>query len=126
MTDPRQTLLQMMAALRKTIDPKVLDRARLAAEGKEPYDKEAARAAVAGFLAAKSRTDGGAFQRKLLEALKKEAAAGTAEPPPPPRAVTAKPPAPKAPAAKAPAPKTPGTKPLGKPAAPPKRRFGLF
>lgn len=92
MTDPRQTLLQMIASLRKGIDPKVLDRARLATEGKEPYDKEAARAAVRNFLEAKARTDGGAFQRKLTEALKREAAS-----PPPPEA----PPARKAPAAPA-------------------------
>ena len=72
-TDPRKTLLQQIAALRRTIDPSLLERARLASEGKEPYDKEAARAAVCGFLALKSKTDGGAFQRKLLEALKREA-----------------------------------------------------
>ncbi len=70
MNDPRKTLLQQVAALRKAIDPKVLDRAKLAAEGKEPYDKEAARAAVNTFLAAKNRQDGGAFQRKLAAALK--------------------------------------------------------
>lgn len=68
--DPRKTLLQQIADLRKGIDPKLLDRARLASEGKEPYDKEAARAAVRGFLDAKSAADGGAFKRKLLEALK--------------------------------------------------------
>jgi len=85
-TDPRKTLLQMMASLRQTIDPKVLDRARLASEGKVPYDKEAARAAVRGFLEAKSRSDGGAFQRRLAEALKREAAT----PPPPDPAPPAK------------------------------------
>ncbi|MEI6985045.1 MAG: hypothetical protein WCK65_02865 [Rhodospirillaceae bacterium] len=74
MTDPRKTLLQMMVDFRRTIDPSVLDRARLASEGKVPYDKVAARAAVRGFLAAKSAKDGGAFQRKLLEALKREEA----------------------------------------------------
>lgn len=112
MTDPRQTLLQMMTALRKTIDPKVLDRARLASEGKEPYDKEAAHTVVRNFLAAKSRSDGGAFQRKLMDALRKEAAAVEAPPPDT--------------APKPPAPKTPGTKPLGKPAPPARRRFGPF
>ena len=69
--DPRKTLLQQISELRKGIDPKVLDRARLATEGKEPYDKEAARAAVRGFLDAKTASDGGLFKRKLLDALKK-------------------------------------------------------
>ena len=101
----------MMAALRNTVDPKVLDRVRLAAEGKEPYDKENARAAVTAFLAAKSRNDGGAFQRKLMEALRKDAATASEAPPPP------KPAPPKAP--------PPTTRPLGK-APPPRRRFGLF
>ncbi len=80
--DPRKTLLQQIADLRKGIDPKVLDRARLASEGKEPYDKEAARAAVRGFLDAKSAADGGVFKRKLLDALKKhDAAPPPSEPP---------------------------------------------
>ncbi|MEI6557573.1 MAG: hypothetical protein WCO00_04140 [Rhodospirillaceae bacterium] len=80
--DPRKTLLQQIADLRKSIDPKVLDRARLATEGKEPYDKEAARAAVRGFLEAKSASDGGAFKRKLLSALKTfDAAPPPSEPP---------------------------------------------
>ncbi|MEI7608442.1 MAG: hypothetical protein WCJ64_13785 [Rhodospirillaceae bacterium] len=79
--DPRKTLLQQMADLRKTIDPKVLDRARLAQEGKEPYDREAARAAVRGFLDAKTSADGGAFKRKLLAALKQF----DANPPPEPQ-----------------------------------------
>ncbi len=70
MNDPRKTLLQQVAALRRSIDPKVLDRAKLATEGKEPYDKDAARAAVSNFLTAKSREDGGAFQRRLMAALK--------------------------------------------------------
>jgi hypothetical protein len=80
--DPRKTLLQQIAALRKTIDPKVLNRAKLAAEGKEPYDKEAARAAVNSFLTEKNRQDGGAFQRKLMAALK--TGGGTTPPPPAP------------------------------------------
>ena len=83
--DPRKTLLQQIADLRKSIDPKVLDRAHLATQGKEPYDKEAARAAVRNFLDAKSAADGGAFKRRLLEALKQYDAA----PPPsdPPRRI---------------------------------------
>ena len=79
--DPRKTLLQQIADLRKGIDPKILDRARLASEGKEPYDKEAARAAVRGFLDAKSAADGGAFKRKLVDALKKFDAAPPADQP---------------------------------------------
>ena len=85
MNDPRKTLLQQVAALRKAIDPKVLDRAKLAAEGKEPYDKEAARAAVNTFLVAKNRQDGGAFQRKLAAALK---AGGGADPATPSQATS--------------------------------------
>ena len=81
--DPRKTLLQQIADMRKGIDPKVLNRARLASEGKEPYDQEAARVAVRGFLEAKSAADGGAFKRKLLDALKKfDAAPPPSEPPP--------------------------------------------
>ena len=81
--DPRKTLLQQIADLRKGIDPKLLDRARLASEGKEPYDREAARVAVRAFLEAKSAADGGAFKRKLLDALKKYDAAPPPSDPPP-------------------------------------------
>jgi len=94
--DPRKTLLQQVAALRQNIDPKVLQRAKLAAEGKEPYDKEAARAAVNSFLTAKARQDGGAFQRKLMAALK----------------------------AGGPTPPTPASTPTPPAAPPPKRRTG--
>ena len=41
----------------------------LAAEGKVPYDRETAQSAVRQFLATKH--DGGKFQRKLVDALKK-------------------------------------------------------
>ncbi|MEI8395617.1 MAG: hypothetical protein WCF85_12825 [Rhodospirillaceae bacterium] len=85
MTDPRKLLLEQIAALRRTIDPALLNRVRLASEGKEPYDRDAARAAVRGFLTAKTAKDGGAFQRRLLEALKKEAGAPLPVPEPPPR-----------------------------------------
>jgi len=98
--DPRLTLLQQMAELRKGIDPKVLDRARLASEGKEPYDKEAARAAVRSFLDAKSAADGGAFKRRLLDALKKLDSEPPAEPSRP------APPQPAKPAATKPVPTT--------------------
>jgi hypothetical protein len=69
MSDPRQELLRQMAALRKSLDPKVIERLDLATEGKVPYDRETAQSAVRQFLATKH--DGGKFQRKLVEALKK-------------------------------------------------------
>jgi cytochrome c biogenesis protein ResB len=69
MSDPRQELLRQMAALRKSLDPKVVERLDLATEGKVPYDRETAQNAVRQFLA--TRQDGGRFQKKLVEALKK-------------------------------------------------------
>jgi hypothetical protein len=69
MTDPREELLRQMAALRNSLDPKVIERLDLAAEGKVPYDRETAQSAVRQFLATKH--DGGKFQRKLVDALKK-------------------------------------------------------
>jgi cytochrome c biogenesis protein ResB len=69
MSDPRQELLRQMAALRKSLDPKVVERLDLATEGKVPYDRETAQSAVRQFLA--TRHDGGRFQKKLVEALKK-------------------------------------------------------
>ena len=73
MSDPRQELLRQMAALRKSLDPKVVERLDLATEGKVPYDRETAQTAVRQFLA--TRTDGGKFQKKLVEALKKDGGA---------------------------------------------------
>lgn len=72
MADIRQDLLRRMAALRQTIDPKVLNRTKLAMFGKVPYDQEVAKEAVAQFLDA--RHDGGAFRRKLEQALQQEGA----------------------------------------------------
>jgi len=72
-SDLRKELLRRMAALRQTIDPKVLNRAKLATFGKVPYDQETAKRAVASFL--DQRDDGGAFRRKLEQALKQEGAA---------------------------------------------------
>ena len=69
MSDPRQELLRQMAALRKSLDPKVVERLDLATEGKVPYDREAAQSTVRQFLA--TRQDGGKFQKKLVDALKK-------------------------------------------------------
>jgi len=72
MSDVRKDLLRQMAALRQTIDPKVLDRAKLAMFGKVPYDQDVAKEAVARFL--ETRDDGGAFRRKLEQALQREGA----------------------------------------------------
>ena len=69
MSDPREELLRQMAALRNSLDPKVIERLDLAAEGKVPYDRETAQSAVRLFLATKH--DGGKFQRRLVDALKK-------------------------------------------------------
>lgn len=72
MSDIREKLLRQMAALRQTIDPKVLDRAKLAMFGKVPYDQDVAKEAIARFLDA--RDDGGAFRRKLEQALARDGA----------------------------------------------------
>lgn len=70
MTDLRRQLLRQMEAIRQRLDPKVLDRARWAAFGKVPYDRDEARQAVSLFL--DSRDDGGAFRAKLEDALRQE------------------------------------------------------
>lgn len=70
MNELRKNLLRQMEALRRTIDPKLLNRAKLAAFGKVPYDRDAAKQAVGAFL--EKRDDDGAFRRKLEEALKRE------------------------------------------------------
>ena len=73
MSDLRKDLLRQMKAIREKMDPKLVERARLAALGKVPYDSDAAKEAVGHFLDAKR--DGGAFRRKLEQALKAEGAA---------------------------------------------------
>ncbi len=70
MNDLRRQLLRQMEAIRQRLDPKVLDRARWAAFGKVPYDRDEARQAVSLFL--DSRDDGGAFRAKLEAALRQE------------------------------------------------------
>ena len=70
MNDRRRQLLRQMEAIRQRLDPKVLDRARWAAFGKVPYDRDEARQAVSLFL--DSRDDGGVFRAKLEDALRKE------------------------------------------------------
>jgi hypothetical protein len=85
MSDLRKDLLRQMKAIREKMDPKLVERAKLAALGKVPYDSDAAKEAVGHFLDAKR--DGGAFRRKLEQALKAEGAAldlndGDKAPPP--------------------------------------------
>lgn len=70
MSDPRKELLQQIRAIRERMDPKLVERAKLAVFGKVPYDSDAAREAVGHFLDA--RADGGAFRAKLEQALKQE------------------------------------------------------
>ncbi|CAO3419103.1 hypothetical protein [Azospirillum endophyticum] len=72
MSDLRKELLRQMKAIRDRMDPKLVERAKLAALGKVPYDSDAAKEAVGHFLDAKR--DGGAFRRKLEQALKAEGA----------------------------------------------------
>jgi hypothetical protein len=68
--DLRQDLLRQMAAIRERLDPKLVQRAKLAAFGQVPYDRDVAKQAVSRFLDA--RDDGGAFRRKLEDALRRE------------------------------------------------------
>lgn len=72
MGDLRRDLLARMREIRSRVDPEVMERARLAALGKVPYDREAARTIVGRFL--ESRDDDGVFRRKLEEALRAEGA----------------------------------------------------
>ncbi|MCG5239221.1 hypothetical protein [Azospirillum doebereinerae] len=73
MSDPRKELLRQIRAIREKMDPKLVERAKLAVFGKVPYDSDSAKEAVSHFLDA--RQDGGAFRRKLEQALKEEGAA---------------------------------------------------
>jgi len=70
MSDPRKELIRQMAALRQRLDPKLVERAKLAVFGQVPFDRDNAKAAVGDFL--DRRRDGGAFRRKLEEALRAE------------------------------------------------------
>lgn len=80
MTDPREKLLQQIRDIREKMDPKLVERAKLAVFGKVPYDRDSAQQAVGHFLDA--RNDGGAFRRKLAQALKAEGAGLDLDPPP--------------------------------------------
>ena len=68
--DARRALLRQLVQLRRRIDPRALDRVLSRMDGWEPYDRESAGEAVRQFLA--TRTDGGKFQDRLREALKKK------------------------------------------------------
>ena len=68
--EARRALLRQLVQLRKRIDPRTLDRVLNRMDGWEPYDRESAGEAVRQFLA--TRTDGGKFQDRLREALKKK------------------------------------------------------
>jgi hypothetical protein len=65
----RQIALQA-AAIRRKLDPKVLDRAKVVAEGGEIYDREAAQKVVGEFLKGKTKKDGGIFQQELMARLR--------------------------------------------------------
>ncbi|SMH57865.1 hypothetical protein [Azospirillum agricola] len=73
MSDPRKELLRQIRAIREKMDPKLVERAKLAVFGKVPYDSDSARQAVGHFL--DGRDDGGAFRRRLEQALKEEGGA---------------------------------------------------
>lgn len=91
MADIRKETMGQIRALRRRIDPALLQRVRDAVYQGERSEKDSARAAVANFLAA--RDDGGAFRAKLaaelarqgkrLDALLPAAAPAAPEPPPP-------------------------------------------
>ncbi|ASG22653.1 hypothetical protein [Nitrospirillum viridazoti] len=94
MADPRDELLRQIRAIRRRIDPDVLEKAAAAAERMQtarsaptgpppaeespdvPFDRQAARDVVMTFL--QSRHDGGRFAMKLMEEMKKPEAAAKA------------------------------------------------
>ena len=67
--DPRRTLLRQLSQLRKRLNPAALNHLLKKVGGWEPYDREAAGEAVRQFLA--TRQDGGKFQDRLREEIKK-------------------------------------------------------
>ncbi len=68
--DPRRALLRQLAQLRGRLDPAALNHFLEKVDGWEPYDRESAGEAVRQFLA--TRTDGGKFQERLRDELKKK------------------------------------------------------
>ncbi|AWK86353.1 hypothetical protein [Azospirillum thermophilum] len=69
-SDPRKDLLRQIRAIREELDPKLVERAKLAVFGKVPYDRDNARAAVAHFLA--GRKDGEELRAELERTLGEE------------------------------------------------------
>ncbi len=68
--DARRKLLSQLSQIRSRVDPAALNRLLTRMDGWEPYDRESAGEAVRQFLA--TRTDGGKFQDRLREELKKK------------------------------------------------------
>lgn len=68
--DSRRALLRQLSQLRGRLDPNALNHLLEKVDGWEPYDREAAGEAVRQFLV--TRTDGGKFQARLREELKKK------------------------------------------------------
>lgn len=70
----RKASLRLISAqadkIRARLDPKVLERAKVVAEGGEVYDKAAAQKVVGEFLRSKTRKDGGLFHEELKARLK--------------------------------------------------------
>ena len=67
--DARRKLLQQLSEIRERVDPEALNRLLSKIDGWEPYDRESAGEAVRQFLA--TRTDGGKFQERLRDEMKK-------------------------------------------------------
>lgn len=65
----RRAALEQLRSLRGRLDPKVLDRLRDAAEGRVPFDRDAAKDVVFRFL--EQRQDGGLFASRLAAQLKR-------------------------------------------------------
>lgn len=70
MADIRKEVMAQIRALRRRIDPRLLEQARNAVYFGQRPEKESARAAVASFLAA--RDDGGVFRQQLEAALRRQ------------------------------------------------------
>jgi hypothetical protein len=68
--DPRRALLRQLTQLRRRLNPAALNHLLKKVGGWEPYDREAAGEAVRQFLA--TRQDGGKFQERLRDEMKKK------------------------------------------------------
>jgi hypothetical protein len=68
--DPRRALLRQLTQLRQRLNPAALNHLLKKVGGWEPYDREAAGEAVRQFLA--TRQDGGKFQDRLRDEMKKK------------------------------------------------------